>query len=99
MAAWLLPVLGAGALAWLAGALFVPTLARSLGVWSGTSKVFEAIYTALWYAGPLNHVPGLDFTGASSGPLALHYALVYFALTAALIVTAFLGRARQLRPA
>ena len=89
----------AGVLAWIAGALFVPTLAVSLGVWSGTSKVFEAIYTALWYAGPLNRIAGLDFTGASSGPRTLHFALVYFALNAALIVVAFLGRTRQIRPA
>lgn len=30
---------------WLAGALFVPTFALALGVWSGSSKLFEALYT------------------------------------------------------
>jgi hypothetical protein len=88
-----------GVLAWAAGALFVPSLALSLGIWSGTSKVFEAVYTALWYAGPLNRIPGLDFTGATGGPQTLRYALLYLALAAALIAAAFLGRIRQLRPA
>jgi hypothetical protein len=34
---------------WLAGALFVPTFALALGVWSGSSKLFEALYTLWWY--------------------------------------------------
>jgi hypothetical protein len=88
-----------GVLAWATGALFVPSLAFSLGIWSGTSKVFEAVYTALWYAGPLNRIPGLDFTGAAGGAQTLHYALLYLALAAALMAAAFLGRIRQLRPA
>jgi hypothetical protein len=37
-----------GLAAWLAGALFVPSLALALGVWSGTSKLFEGLYTTLW---------------------------------------------------
>lgn len=86
-----------GALACIAGALFVPALALSLGVWSGTSKVFEAVYTALWYVGPLNRIAGFDFTGAASGARALPHALLYLALAAALMVAAFVGRIRQLR--
>src|SRR5690349_3122424 len=43
-----------GLLAWAVGALFVPSLALALGVWSGTSRFFEGFYTALWYVGPLN---------------------------------------------
>ena len=32
-----------GLLAWLTGALFIPTLALALGVWSGSSKLFEIV--------------------------------------------------------
>ena len=89
----------AGALAWIAGAVFVPTLALALGVWSGTGKVFEGLYTALWYIGPMNGVPGLDFTGAANGARTAHYALLYLAIAVVLLAAAFLGRRRQLRAA
>ncbi|MFT3890576.1 MAG: ABC transporter permease subunit [Anaerolineales bacterium] len=55
-----------GLLAFLSGALFIPSLALVLGVWSGTSKPFEIIYVSLWYLGPLNNVPRLDFIGAKT---------------------------------
>ena len=55
-----------GFTAWLAGALFIPSLALVLGVWSGGSKAFEAIYTIWWYIGPLHHTPGWDFAGTTS---------------------------------
>ncbi len=88
---------GAGLLAWAAGVLFIPSLALALGVWSGTSKFFEGLYTALWYIGPLNRVPGLDFTGNASGPQAGRYALLYLGGATILVGAAFFRRARQLR--
>jgi len=84
-------------LAWLAGAIFLPSLALALGVWSGTSKPYEGLLAAIWYVGPMNHTPGLDFTGSANGPRTLHYALVYSATSAALLVFAFFIRSRQLR--
>jgi hypothetical protein len=86
-----------GLLAWAAGALFIPSLALALGVWSGTSKFFEGLYTALWYVGPLNRAPGFDFTGSTNGPQAGRYALLYLGVAAILVAAAFLRRARQLR--
>ncbi|MFZ0963792.1 MAG: hypothetical protein WAO35_23245, partial [Terriglobia bacterium] len=86
----------AGLLAWAAGVLFIPSLALALGVWSGTSKFFEGLYTALWYVGPINRVPGLDFTGSYGGPQAGHYAFLYLGVAAMLVAAAFLRRARQL---
>ena len=55
-----------GFAAWLAGAFFIPSLALALGVWSGNSKAFEALYTVWWYIGPAHHTPGLDFIGTTS---------------------------------
>ena len=86
-----------GLLAWAVGALFVPSLALAFGVWSGTSRFFEGFYTALWYIGPLNRVPGIDFTGGGSGALAGRFAVVYLGITAILVGAAFFRRARQLR--
>ncbi|HEY6271315.1 MAG TPA: hypothetical protein VIX19_04900 [Terriglobales bacterium] len=82
-----------GLATWLAGALFIPTFALALGVFSGTSKVFEALYTVWWYVGPGNHVPYIDFMGtvASSGRPGF-----YFVLTAALLLAAYAGRRARL---
>ena len=82
--------------AWSAGALFIPSLALALGVWTGTSRFFEGLYTALWYIGPLNRVPGLDFTGGGSGRLAGPFAWLYLGLSATLLAAAFTRRSRQL---
>jgi hypothetical protein len=86
-----------GLLAWLAGALLLPSLALFLGVSSGTSKPFEGLLTMLWYVGPMNHTPGLDFTGTANGPNTISYALTLLALTVAFLIFALFLRAGQLR--
>jgi hypothetical protein len=82
-----------GLVAFLSAALFIPSLALALGVWSHSSKPFEVVYMTLWYLGPLNKVPGLDFIGAHSAG----YPGFYLPLSLALIAFAFFGRALQLR--
>jgi len=82
-----------GFAAWLAGALFIPTLALGLGVWSGTSKTFEAVYTFWWYAGPGHHIPYIDFMGTAAGSGRPAF---YFAFAAALVLISFAGRRAQL---
>jgi hypothetical protein len=82
-----------GLLAWLSGAILIPSLALAFGVWSATSKVFEIIYLCLWYIGPLNNVPEVDYLGAHSGGN-----LGFFIpLSVLLVVAAFAGRMRQAR--
>ncbi len=83
----------AGTAGWLAGAAFIPSLALAFGVWSGTSKLFEAIYTVWWYVGPAHHTPGLDFAGtspASARPLS------YLILSGILLGFAYVGRRARL---
>jgi hypothetical protein len=75
--------------------LFIPSLALALTIWSGSSKLFEVVYLALWYFGPMNQIlPQADFIGASGAVAgtAVAYLLAAFALLGA----AFLGRQRQL---
>ncbi len=86
-----------GLFAWFAGAFFLPALALALGTFSGTGKPYEGLLAAIWYVGPINHTPGLDFTGAASGPHTISYAAIYLALAAAFLVIAYVIRARQLR--
>jgi hypothetical protein len=78
-----------GFLAWFAGAIFIPTLALALGVWSGGSKAFEAIYIVWWYIGPAHHIPGLDFMGTTP---ASSNAVPYLIPTALLLAAAYWRR-------
>jgi len=87
---------GAGAFAWLVGALFIPTMALALGVWSGGHKLFEVLYTLLWYLGPVNRVPGLDFMGVT-GPGGFGIARLFMAAALGLAVLAVIGRRYQLQ--
>jgi len=85
-----------GLIAWTVGAFFIPTMALALGVWSGSSKLFEVLYLFLWYLGPANHVGEIDFMGVM-GPLLPPRTPVFFlAVTAALAVFTIAGRKRQL---
>lgn len=82
-----------GLAGWIAGALFIPSLALALGVWTGTGKWFEAVYTAWWYVGAAHHIRGLDYLGtvrASSTPL------LFLLLAAGLLGSCWLRRRTQL---
>ena len=74
-----------------AGALFVPSLATALGVWSGTSKTFEAIYVAFWYIGPAHHTPSIDFQATTDAAVSAGSPAV-FAVAGVLLFIAALGR-------
>jgi hypothetical protein len=88
---------GAGALAWLVGAAFIPSMALACGVWTGSGKLFEILYLLLWYAGPMNRVPFLDFAGTGVASVESGAPLVFGAATPALLALAVWGRARRLR--
>jgi hypothetical protein len=82
--------------AWLIGALFIPTLALALGVWSGSSKLFEVVYLFLWYIGPLNQTRPLDYMGVVPAAVRAGVPLAWLAVTAALAVAGVAGRRRQI---
>jgi len=81
-----------GLLAWLSGALFIPSFALASGVLSTSHKVFEVVYVSLWYLA-LNKIEAVDYFGANSaGNIGF-----FIPFSIILIVAAFVGRARQLR--
>jgi len=84
-------------LAWGVAALFIPTLALTVGVWSGSSKLFEALYVVLWYLGPVSQVPAFDFMGVSRESVAMGPPLAYLGITATLLALAVLGRSWKIR--
>jgi len=82
---------------WLSGALFIPSLALALGVWSGGRRLFEAVYFTLWYVGALNQTPELDYMGLTREGREAGVPLIFLALAGALLVAAAVGRRRQVR--
>ena len=80
-----------------AGAVFIPSLAAALGVWSRSARTFEAIYVALWYLGPLHHIPQIDFMGTTDRAVAAGSPAVFAAAAAVLFAAAVRGRRNQIR--
>lgn len=82
----------AGLLTWLAGVVFVPSLALALGVATSSRKVFEVVYVP-WMYMILNGFAPLDFVGMGPGsPWP-----VYLLLAAGLLLVALGARYGQLK--
>ena len=85
------------ALAWGVGALFIPSLALAAGVWTGGGKLFEVLYLLLWYVGPMQRIPFLDFIGTSDTSVTSVATAGFAAATVILLGCAALGRWRAHR--
>ncbi|MBK8986186.1 MAG: hypothetical protein IPM39_08910 [Chloroflexi bacterium] len=100
-------VLGSGALlrflavpelliGFVAGALFIPSLALFLGVMGGTERPLQIVLLVFWYLGPLNGLAFFDITGATHAALAQGVPWLYLALTPILFGLSLLIRWRQM---
>lgn len=54
-------------LSFIAGIIFICSLASVLGLLFGSERLFEIIYILLWYFGVMNKIGYMDFTGFSAG--------------------------------
>lgn len=63
------------AAAWTTGAVFIPTMALALGSTAGNRKLFEAVYIALFYFGPINNMWKFDFLGVQTNNTFLYAAI------------------------
>jgi len=79
------------------GALFIPSLALALGVWTNGSRTFEIVYLLLWYMSIQSGATVFDYRGATAEAISSGIPLYYFIITIILIVLAVLGRKKQLR--
>ncbi|MET9297526.1 hypothetical protein [Streptomyces sp. NPDC003077] len=79
-----------GITAWLAGTLFIPSLALALGTLSHTHRLFQAIYLPLWYT-VTSGLPVFDYMGAlrDTSELASAQPPVTMAVAAALLAVVF----------
>ncbi len=84
-------------LAALIGALFVPSFAVALGCWSGTSKLFQAIYLFVWYLAAVQGVIYIDFMGHFPQTVAMGIPWIVAVATLGLLIAAAFGRRRQVR--
>lgn len=82
----------------LAGALFIPSLALLLGVLGGTGRTFQIVWLVLWYLGPMNGVPAFDVTGATAAGSASGTPWYYALASLVLVGLAALGRQQRVRP-
>ncbi len=76
--------------------VFVPSLALALGTWSGSGKLFEVLYLVLWYMGPMNRIPLLDYAGVTQPEAGAGPPTVFLLMAAGLAGFAVAGRRRQL---
>jgi len=82
--------------AWVAGALFIPSLALVLGAASRTHRMFQALYVILWYAA-VNQVAAADYMGtvlAGGRPAGPSPSLIA-GVSLAMLAIAFIIRAAQ----
>jgi hypothetical protein len=82
-----------GLAAWAGATVFIPSLALAMGVWSGSSIPFEALYTIWWYIGPAHQMPGFDFIGTTS---ASSQPGLYALLALLLLAFSYWGRRNRL---
>lgn len=78
-------------IAYVIGILFIVTLAITLGYFAKSRRVFESIYLLLWYMGPVNQIPYLDFTG-----LSMNHSLQYFILSLCLMSSVVILQKKRL---
>jgi hypothetical protein len=79
---------------WVAGALFIPSLAIALGVWSGGPRLFELVYILWWYIGPVEGVPVFDFIGVTHKTIQTGVPIYYLIASILLFLIAIIGRRR-----
>jgi len=68
--------------------IFPPSLALATGLWTGSPRLFEALYLGLWYVGPLNGGFVADFAGVTARGTSLGVPIVFAAVGVGLVVVA-----------
>ncbi len=81
----------------LAGTLFIPSLALLLGVVGKAERPFQILMLITWYLGPMNGLAPLDITAATTGAMAQGVPWFYVAASPVLLALAVLARQRQLK--
>jgi hypothetical protein len=81
----------------VAGMLFIPSLALLLGMTAGTERPTQILLLIWWYLGPLNGLAALDITGATAAALAQGIPWLYIAASPLLLGLALLVQWHRLQ--
>lgn len=84
-----------GAAAVLAGLAAMSQLGLALGLLSRGSRLFEGLFIAAWYIGPLQAAPGFDFSGATASGVDSGTPYLYALLGAGLLAVALVVERRR----
>ncbi|MCP4147395.1 MAG: hypothetical protein GY757_06560 [bacterium] len=79
----------------LVGAFFIPAFALVAGTWTNGHKLFEILYTIIWYL-LLNGAPALDYVGAFTRSRSLGMAHIFLFITVVFLFLSLVGRKRQI---
>jgi len=80
----------------VAGALFIPSLALLLGVVGGSERPLQILLLIFWYLGPLNGLAFFDFTATTPDAVAQGISWYYLSVSLPLLGLALLARWRQM---
>jgi hypothetical protein len=88
----------------LIGAAFISALSFSLGVWSGSSKLFEVLYLVLWALGPMNQIllvlnlppiaeiVYLDYLGVTDEAVSMGMPMIYLFVSMGIFLSTLMVR-------
>ncbi|RJE90382.1 hypothetical protein D3P07_09295 [Paenibacillus sp. 1011MAR3C5] len=80
---------------WISAVILIPSFSLACGVLTKTNRTFEVLYMIVWYLGPLNKMPYLDFLGTrSEGGSILAVNSIYLSISIGLWMVAFGARKR-----
>jgi hypothetical protein len=86
------------ALAWGIAAVFIPSFAMATGILSGNRRLFEGLFVAWWFVGPMaSKGTALDFMGVHQEVVARGVHWFYLIAAILLLFVALFGRWRQQR--
>jgi hypothetical protein len=84
---------GGAALAWGIAAVFIPSFAIAAGILSGNRRLFEGLFIAWWFIGPMaSKGTGLDFMGVHQEVVARGVHWFYLIAAILLLLIALIGR-------
>ncbi len=85
-----------GFIAWIVGGYFIASFAIFSATLTKSSKFFEFIYTLLWYIGPMNQVPLLDFMGIVPLSVTMNIWVYYLGIAIIFTLIAFWAKKRMI---
>jgi len=80
---------------WVSAVILIPSFSLASGVLTKTNRTFEVLYMIIWYLGPFNKTPYIDFLGSRFSEGSTWGILsIYLIISIGLLMVAFASRKR-----